>query len=106
MAVIEQGIQVNFDSLLKQGLAVIDVRYKEYEITKETYKFIITKIDGDREEFYPMMLKHYTNIEIKSQNLFKLWIAILDHKLKMSKMLNRDISIKVAALDYIEDNGM
>ena len=28
-------LQINYDSLLKQGFAVIDVRYKEYDVTNE-----------------------------------------------------------------------
>ena len=64
------NIQINFESLLKQGFAIIDVRYKDYEVINETYKFIIVHVERIRDDFY--------------QN-----------------MLNQNISIKVAALDFV-----
>ncbi len=100
----ENGFNINFDSLLKQGLAVIDARFKKYEVTNNKYKLVITQIEGDRDSFYPDMMKEYfgADFETKGRNLFDLWTRILTHKLKMSDLLNRDISIKVAALDFYE----
>jgi hypothetical protein len=98
-------IQINFDSLLKQGLAVVDVRFKDYEISDEKFKYVIVRVDGARDDFYPRMLKHYLGLDIKEKNIYNLWIEILNHKLQMSLMLNRDISIKVAAMDYYETNS-
>lgn len=102
MTPIDEEIKINFDSLLKQGLAVIDVRYRDYEISEETFKYVVIQIEKDREIFYSNMLKHYLNRDVKEKQLFPLWIEILKHKLAMSKTLGRDISIKVAALDYVE----
>lgn len=93
---------INFENLLKLGYAVIDLRVRNYEVTNDQYKLVITQIDSDREDFYPSMLKHYLGKDVKDKNIYELWIKILYHKLKMSKILKRDISIKVAALDYIE----
>ncbi len=95
-------IQINFESLLKQGYAVIDVRYKNYEVTDEDFKFIIVRVERDRDEFYKNMLKHYIGKRVPEKGIYELWIKILQHKLKMSETLGRDISIKVAALDYLE----
>jgi hypothetical protein len=99
-------IRINFESLLKQGLGVIDVRYKEYEVTKETFKYVVTFIDTDRDSFYADMLKNYLKRDIQDKNVYDLWIRILRHKLQMSESLDRDISIKVAALDYVETVGI
>ncbi|MCD4829423.1 MAG: hypothetical protein K8R90_08380 [Candidatus Cloacimonetes bacterium] len=99
---IDKEIKINFDSLLKQGLAVIDVRYRNYEVSDETFKYIVIQVDKDRETFYQTMLKHYLGLEFKEKQIFPLWICILKHKLQMSDTLGRDISIKVAALDYVE----
>ena len=82
-------LQINYDSLLKQGFAVIDVRYKEYDVTNE---------------LYPSMIKHYVGKEIKDRNIYDLWTNILKHKIIMSKQLNRDVYIKVAAMDYLENS--
>ncbi len=95
-------IQINFDSLLKQGLAVVDVRFKEYPVSDEKYKFVIVKVSGARDDFYPSMLKKYLGVNIKEKNIYDLWVKILSHKLQMSVMLNRDVSIKVAAMDAVD----
>ena len=97
-----EDFHISFENLLKQGFGVIDVRYKEYDVTNEPLKYIIARIESDRDEFYPNMLKAYTGIELKPNEVFDLWIEILKHKISMSKVLDRDIAIKVAALDYIE----
>ncbi len=102
---VQPEMQINFESLLKQGFAVIDVRYREYEISSEMYKYVIAHVEKDREAFYADMLKHYLNRDVKDRNVLELWVKILKHKLKMSELLNRDISIKVAALDYFETRG-
>ncbi len=102
MAAIDEEIKINFDSLLKQGLAVIDVRYRDYEVSDETFKYVVIQVEKDRETFYQTMLKHYLSRDIKEKQIFPLWIKILKHKLQMSKTLSRDISIKVAALDFVE----
>lgn len=95
-------IQINFEGLLKQGFAVIDVRYRNYEITDEDYKFVIVRVERDRENFYKNMIKHYVDKKVPDKAIYDLWIKILEHKLEMSETLGRDVSIKVAALDYLE----
>ena len=96
------NMSINFDVLLKQGFGVIDVRYKEYEIVPEGFKYVIILIDHDREDFYVDMLKNYLGHDLEGNNVYETWLAILKHKLKMSAMLKRDISIKVATLDFLE----
>ena len=102
---VQDDIQVNFDSLLKQGFAIIDVRYKEYDNISKTYKYIMISLERDRENFYQTMLKNYTGKTIAEKDIYVLWLNILKHKLKMSKKLGRDISIKVATFDYMETEG-
>ncbi|GAB1467498.1 hypothetical protein MASR2M64_01690 [Candidatus Cloacimonadota bacterium] len=97
-----EDLQVNFENLLKLGYAVVDVRYKDYDVCSETQKLVIARVDADRDDFYQDMLKLYTGVEFKPSEIFDIWMDILKHKIKMSVVLNRDIAIKVAALDYIE----
>ncbi len=97
-----QGLQINFENLMKLGFAVIDVRFKDYEVTNSLYKYVISAVDSDREEFYIQMLKTYTGKEFKAGEVQDVWVAILEHKIKMSMILKRDIAIKVAAMDYVE----
>jgi len=102
MAASDQDIQINFEGLLKLGYGVIDVRYREFDVSNDNLKFVITKIDGDRDDFYTEMIKYYLNKEVKDKNVYDLWISILKHKMQMSDSLNRDVSIKVAAIDFVE----
>jgi len=95
-------IQINFDSLLKQGFAVIDVRFRDYAITKETFKYVIINVERERDDFYQNMLKSYLGKNIEGNKIFDLWTNILKHKLQMSEKLGRDISIKVAGLYFVE----
>lgn len=99
---ISEDLQINYENLLKLGYAVIDIRYKDYDVSPDSHKLVITRVDSDRDEFYQDMLKQYTSIEFKANEVSDIWTDILKHKVKMSTVLNRDIAIKVAALDYIE----
>jgi hypothetical protein len=94
--------QVNYENLLKLGYAVVDIRYKDYDVLADSQKLVIARVDSDRDEFYQAMVKQYTGTEFKPNEVFEIWTNILKHKVKMSSMLNRDIAIKVAALDYFE----
>lgn len=95
-------LQINFENLLKLGYGVIDVRFKDYDFGQDSYKLVIARIDADRDEFYQDMLKFYTAIEFKGNDVHEIWTEILLHKVSMSQILQRDIAIKVAALDFIE----
>jgi len=97
-----EDLQVNFENLLKLGYAVMDIRFKDYDVCGDTQKLVIARVDSDRDDFYQDMLKLYTGVEFKPSELFEIWTDILKHKIQMSMVLNRDIAIKVAALDYIE----
>ncbi len=97
-----EELQINFENLLKLGYAVIDIRYKEYDLSADNHKLVIARVDSDRDEFYQDMMKLYTGIEFKSGEIYETWTEILMHKIKMSRVLGRDIAIKVASLDYIE----
>ncbi|HNV93022.1 MAG TPA: hypothetical protein P5518_04345 [Candidatus Cloacimonas sp.] len=97
-----EDLQINYENLLKLGYAVVDVRYKDYDVCPDIPKLVIARVDSDRDDFYQDMLKLYTGIEFKPNEMFEIWTDILSHKIKMSIVLHRDIAIKVAALDYIE----
>ena len=104
MTSTDNEMQVNFEGLLKLGYGIIDVRYREYEISNENLKYIITRIEGDRDDFYTEMLKYYLGKELKDKNVHELWLKILRHKIQMSDTLKRDVSIKVAAIDFVENS--
>lgn len=98
--------QINFENLLKHGYAVIDSRYMNYEICPDSIsKYVIIKV-SNRDTFYQEMFKQYFGIDVKEKDIYTLWQSILEHKIKMSTVLKRDVSIKVAALDYYNIYGL
>ncbi len=99
-------IDINYDSLLKQGLVVIDLRYREYSCTKNSYKFVVGRIENNEGDVYINMIKELTGVVVENTKVYDVWSKILLHKYEMSATLNRDISIKVAALDYLETKGI
>ncbi|MEN6445416.1 MAG: hypothetical protein ABFC98_05155 [Candidatus Cloacimonas sp.] len=98
----QENLQINYENLLKLGYVVVDIRYKDYDVCSDTPKLVIARVDSDRDDFYQDMLKLYTGVEFKPNEMYEIWTDILMHKIRMSVVLNRDIAIKVAALDYIE----
>jgi cytidylate kinase len=97
---------INFENLLKHGYAVIDSRFMQYEVCPPaTSKYVIIKV-SNRDTFYQEMFKQYFGIDVKEKDIYAIWQNILDHKLKMSNVLARDVSIKVAALDYYNIYGL
>ena len=99
-------IEINYDSLLKQGLMVLDLRYHNYICAKNSYKFVISRIENNEGDVYINMIKELTGVVIENTKVYAVWSKILLHKYEMSAILDRDISIKVAALDYLETHGV
>mgnify|MGYP001045989104 CR=1 FL=1 len=93
---------ISYDNLLKLGFGVIDVRYSDYEVTDEKYKFVIIRIESNRESFYLDMFRKYIPDFKPDKDINELWSKILAHKISMCEVLHRDISIKVAFYDYWE----
>ena len=48
-----------------------------------------------------MICSNFIPRELRGNEVYEVWTEILLHKVSMSKVLKRDIAIKVAALDYI-----
>ena len=67
-----EDFQVNFENLLKLGYAVVDIRYKDYDVLTDSQKLIIAKVENDRDEFYAMMLKQYTGSELKPNEVYEI----------------------------------
>ena len=91
-----------YESLLKVGIAVIDARYCKYDIKTDSLKYVVIRIEGDRDDFYLDMLKRYVPGFTTDHDIYDFWNCVLAHKISMSSVLDRDISIKVALIDYLE----
>jgi hypothetical protein len=62
----------------------------------------MVKVSANHDSFYADMLKELTGKDTKGKETYDLWLKILERKLDISEQLNRDISIKVAAIDLLE----
>jgi diguanylate cyclase (GGDEF)-like protein len=63
----------------------------------------VEKIISLDKNFYSKLLKQFVSEEFEEEEAKKLWMEILEHKYKISEKLGRNIGIKVATLDYLEN---
>lgn len=49
------------------------------------------------------LLEAYTKRVIPKSETKKVWVGILDHKWYLSERLGRDVGMRVAAVDYVEN---
>jgi len=54
-------------------------------------------------EDYTRLILEYSGHKVKPEIASELWVKILQHKWVLSEKLGRDVGIKVACLDYIEN---
>jgi hypothetical protein len=48
-------------------------------------------------------LLEYTGKHFPAREAEKIWLKVIDHKWFISEQLNRDIGLKVAAIDYVQN---
>ncbi len=65
---------------------------------KDLYSKLLEESEGD---FYVKLLFFITHEIFEKERATKLWLEILEHKNQLSKILNRNVEITVAALDYL-----
>jgi len=67
---------------------------------KELYDKLLQE-SGD--DFYVKLLFFITHEVFEKEHALKLWKEIIDHKNKLSSILNRNVEITVATLDYLSN---
>jgi diguanylate cyclase (GGDEF)-like protein len=63
----------------------------------------VEKIVSLDKNFYSKLLKQFVSEDFEEEEAKKLWFEILSHKYKISEKLGRNVGIKVATLDYLEN---
>ncbi|MFQ3675840.1 MAG: diguanylate cyclase [Endomicrobiia bacterium] len=63
----------------------------------------VEKIISLDQSFYSKLLKQFVSDDFEEEDAKKLWFEILFHKYKISEKLGRNVGIKVATLDYLEN---
>ena len=56
--------------------------------------------DGQHER---QMIKDLTGVRLPKSNARKVWSSILEHKWYLGERPNRDVGLRTAAIDYIEN---
>lgn len=65
---------------------------------KELFEALLSESEGD---FYVKVLFHLTYEVFEKNRAFSIWNEILRHKKELSRLLNRNVEITVATLDYL-----
>jgi hypothetical protein len=55
---------------------------------------------GRREQ---RIIKNLTGVRLTERNAREVWSSILDHKWYLGERLNRDVGLRTAAVDYLEN---
>lgn len=48
-------------------------------------------------------IKNLTGVLLSDRNAREVWLAILDHKWYLGERLGRDVGLRTAAIDYLEN---
>jgi diguanylate cyclase (GGDEF)-like protein len=57
-------------------------------------------LSGQGDEVYTQLLWNITNLRYPVENAKALWQQVMDHHIRMSERLGRNVGIRIAALDY------
>ncbi|OGS17551.1 MAG: hypothetical protein A3J83_07650 [Elusimicrobia bacterium RIFOXYA2_FULL_40_6] len=93
----------SIEELESEGYRVIDAIAGDVPSSKEL-QYIIDKIaDEKRGTFYSDILYNMTSERFSETEAKTFWQEILRHKYVMSELLKRNVGVRVAALDYLEN---
>lgn len=102
----KESFETDIEKLELEGYRIIDIIAGDIKPTKEM-QYIIDKITEEkRESFYSDILYNLTSERFNEDEAKKFWRDILQHKYIISEKLDRNVGIRVAALDYLENIKM
>ena len=96
-------IETDLEKLESEGYRIIDIIAGDIKPTKELQYIIDKIIDKKHNSFYSDILYTITSERFSEPDAKKLWQEILQHKYITSEKLGRNIGIRVAVLDYLEN---
>jgi hypothetical protein len=59
--------------------------------------------DSDSGRRERRMIKELTGVRLSEANAREVWSSILEHKWYLGERLNRDVGLRTAAVDYLEN---
>ncbi|MBU0951256.1 MAG: diguanylate cyclase [Elusimicrobia bacterium] len=93
----------SIEELESEGYRVIDAIAGDVPLSKEL-QYIVDKIVAEkRGTFYSDILYNMTSERFSEAEAKNLWQEILRHKYVISELFKRNVGVRVAALDYLEN---
>ena len=93
----------DLDALELDGYRIVDILAGDVTPTREV-QYVVDKILGEKKaEFYGNLIYNLTAETFAEEQARELWQGILHHKYIISEKLGRNVGVRVAALDYLEN---
>ena len=65
--------------------------------------YVVEKVLKNQPSFEQQTLKDYTGANYTKEEAKHIWKRVVDHKWYVGERLQRDIGLRVAAVDYVEN---
>jgi hypothetical protein len=65
--------------------------------------YVVEKVKKNTPTFEQQTLKYYTGANFRKEEAEYVWKRVIDHKWYVGERLQRDIGLRVAAVDYVEN---
>jgi len=93
----------DIETLELDGYRIVDIVAGDVQPTREL-QYVVDRIIGEHSDtFYSDMLHAIASERFPEEDAKKMWQAILHHKYNISEKLGRNVGVRVAALDYLEN---
>lgn len=95
-----------FQELEDQGIDLIEILGQDEPIeSPEALTRIVSQLHRPGENLYSELLHYLTQRRFTPEQAESLWRGIMKHKRRMSEALQRKVSFRVAALDYLSSRN-
>ena len=91
-----------YEEIKSEGYSLEEIVSGDVVVPDEIKKKVDTLLSLDK-SFYSNLLYRLVSEEFEEEEAKKLWFEIIDHKWKISQQLGRNVGIRVATLDYLEN---
>jgi len=95
-------VETLYEEIKSAGYSLEEIVSGDVVPPEEIRKKVDQLISLDK-NFYSNLLYQLVSEEFSEEEAKKLWFEIIDHKWKISQQLNRNVGIRVATLDYLEN---
>lgn len=96
-------LDTEIENLESDGYRIVDAIAGDIKVTKELQYIVDRIIEKNRNTFYSDLLYRLTGERFSEPEAKQLWQEILQHKYIMSEKFGRNVGIRVASLDYLEN---